>query len=73
MKGEKGGDRRKIQEEKQGGLDSKVCGTSGATVEQTFSSPLGLFIWKMRPSGSIHVSPSEETTGRFEVNQDKAL
>lgn len=50
MKGEKGGDRRKIQEEKQGGLDSKVCGTSGATVEQTFSSPLGLFIWKMRPS-----------------------
>lgn len=48
MKGEKGGDRRKIQEEKQGGLDSKVCGTSGATLNRL--SPLGLFIWKMRPS-----------------------
>lgn len=38
MKGEKGGDRRKIQEEKQGGLDSKVCGTSGATLNRL--SPL---------------------------------
>ena len=29
MKGEKGGNRRKIQQEKQGGLDHKVCGTNG--------------------------------------------
>ena len=55
MKGEKGGDRRKIQEEKQGGLDSKVCGTSGTTLNRL--SPLSLFIQKMRTPSALSVFP----------------
>ena len=70
MKGEKGGDRRKTQK-KQGSLDSKVCGTSGTKLNRL--SPQFIHTENENTLGSTRVSPSEETTGRFEVNQEKAL